>query len=66
MSCNVILVTIGITAEEMWSIRIFETDLFNMISKVNKRGHELVLLTRGREVEGCVDRGDCSWYLHEN
>ena len=66
MSCCVIFVNICISAEEVWSIWIFGSNLLNMSPKVNKRGQELVHSSKGWEVESCVDRGDCSWYLHED
>lgn len=66
MSCCVIFVNICISAEEMGSIWIFGSNLPNVRPKVNKRGQEQVLSSRGWEVKSCVDGRDCSWYLHDD
>ena len=66
MSCRVVLVHICISTEEVWRIRIFGSNLLNMSSKVNKRGHKLGIFSGGWEIEDCMDRGDSSWYLQED
>ena len=58
MSGRIIWIYIGISAEEVGNIRILHTNFLNMVPKVYKRGHKLILAARGRKIESCMDRGD--------